>query len=105
MSDETQKVVDEEIFRIVDEGYKLAHKLLKKHIKDLHIISEGLLEYETLSGDEIKALLKGIKPVREGDEDEGGTPTPSATGVPTSVKKKATKPKKDSGGMKPQPQS
>jgi cell division protease FtsH len=40
---------------------------LTDNIKDLHLIAKGLLEYETLTGEEIKNLLKGIKPKRDDD--------------------------------------
>jgi len=106
MSDDTLKLVDEEIHRIVDEGYTAAEKICKKHIKQLHIIAEGLLEYETLSGDEIKALLKGKPPIRDYDDDESGTKT-AASAVPSTGKAKKAKSKKagepDAGGMEPQP--
>jgi cell division protease FtsH len=104
MSEETQKLVDSEIHLIVDEGYQLAQKMLKKQIKDLHIIAEGLLEYETLSGDEIINLLKGIQPVRQTGDD---TPPDAGSAVPTAGGKKRgkKKPDPDSGGMEPQPQS
>ncbi len=106
LSDETQKLVDDEIHRIVDEGYQTAEKICKKYIKQLHIISEGLLEYETLSGDEIKNLLKGKPPIRDLDGDEGGTKA-AASAVPATGKAKKAKPKKggepDTGAMEPQP--
>ena len=67
MSNETAVLIDTEIKRIVEGGYEQAKKLLKKHIKQLHTLAEALLEYETLSGDEIKALLKdGTPPDRSG---------------------------------------
>ena len=44
-----------------------ARKILKDNIKDLHTIAKGLLEYETLTGEEIKNLIKGIKPKRDDD--------------------------------------
>ena len=40
-------------------------QILSEHIDDLHKIAKGLLEYETLTGDEIIALIKGIEPVRK----------------------------------------
>lgn len=64
LSEATAQKVDAEVFRIVDEGYKMAQKLLKKHMKDLHLLAEALLEYETLTGDEIKDLLAGKKILR-----------------------------------------
>ena len=41
--------------------------IITDNIKDLHIIAKGLLEYETLTGEEIKNLIKGIKPKRDDD--------------------------------------
>ncbi len=106
LSDETQKVVDEEIHRIVDEGYATATKICKKYIKQLHTISKGLLEYETLSGEEIKNLLKGKPPIRDFDDDSGGA-KPAESAVPSTGKTKKARPKKgdepNTGGMEPQP--
>ncbi len=65
LSDETQTIVDEEIHRIVDEGFEAARKIISENIDDLHTVARGLLEYETLSGEEIKNLIKGKPPVRE----------------------------------------
>ncbi len=65
VSEETARIIDEEIRRLVDEAYNEATRILKKRSKDLKILAEGLLEYETLTGDEIVNLLKGKPPVRE----------------------------------------
>lgn len=62
-SEETARLIDSEIKRLVDEGYQLAHKLLKQKNKDLYTLAEALIEYETLSGDEIRDLLDG-KPIK-----------------------------------------
>ena len=68
MSDETAKRIDAEIKAIVDDAYKGAEAILKKHKKQLNLLAKALLEYETLSGDEIKILVSGGKIVRsEGD--------------------------------------
>ena len=74
MSEETQKQVDSEVKVIVDKSYKDAEKIIKDKRKDLDIIAKGLLDYETLTGDEIINLLKGIDPTREdpSDDDTGG---------------------------------
>ena len=74
MSEETQKQVDAEVKVIVDKSYKDAEKIIKDKRKDLDIIAKGLLDYETLTGDEIINLLKGIDPTREdpSDDDTGG---------------------------------
>ena len=48
----------------------------------MHIVAKGLLEYETLSGDEIKDLIKGIKPTRDDFDNDINTPKKSITSVP-----------------------
>ena len=97
----TQKLVDSEVKRFVETGYKTAQKVLTDHKDQLISIAEGLLEYETLSGDEIRGLLDGKAPVRE-DDDEPSTPKGSV--VPSAgATKKGGEP--DDGGMEPQPQS
>ena len=70
MSEETQKQVDAEVKVIVDKSYKNAEKIIKDKRKDLDIIAKGLLDYETLTGDEIINLLKGIDPTREDPSDD-----------------------------------
>jgi len=80
MSEETQRLIDGEVRRIVEEGYAVAKKIITDNIDQLHSVAKGLLEFETLSGDEIKGLLKGISPVR----DRSDTPKPE-TGPISSV--------------------
>ena len=64
VSEATAQKIDAEIRKIVDTCYARAHDILTQRIDDLHMLARGLLEYETLTGDEIIALLKGIPPVR-----------------------------------------
>jgi cell division protease FtsH len=61
VSGATQKLVDEEIKSLVDGIYAKAEKILKDNIDQLHGLAKALLEYETLSGDEIHAILRGEK--------------------------------------------
>ncbi|MCG8560977.1 MAG: ATP-dependent zinc metalloprotease FtsH [Hyphomicrobiales bacterium] len=106
LSDETQKTVDEEIHRIVDDGYDTARRLIEENIDDLHTIAKGLLEYETLTGDEIKDLLQGKPPIRDAADDTEDMGTGSA--VPSTGKVKKARDKgdePDTGGMEPQPQA
>ncbi|MBU2017740.1 MAG: ATP-dependent zinc metalloprotease FtsH, partial [Alphaproteobacteria bacterium] len=73
MSDETAKLIDKEIRGLVEQGYNRAKELLTGHEDQLHLLANAMLEYETLSGDEIKALLdKG-----EITRDDGTTIKPS----------------------------
>jgi cell division protease FtsH len=64
ISEATAQKVDNEIHRIIDECYERAKTILTDKRSDLDVLARGLLEYETLTGDEITALLKGIAPVR-----------------------------------------
>ncbi len=87
-SEETQKLIDSEIRTLVEGGYKVAHDVVSTHADDLHIIAKGLLEYETLSGEEIANLLKGIQPAARGGEEKTPAPAkkkrPAAGSVPAS---------------------
>ncbi len=98
VSDETQKLVDAEVKRFVEEGYQKAQQILGDHKDQLIAIAEGLLEYETLSGTEIRDLLDGKPPVREDDiapASSKGSAVPSAGAV--------KKGGETDGGMEPQP--
>ena len=70
VSEETAKVIDSEIRGIVDTCYENARKILKDKINELHAIAKGLIEYETLSGDEIIELLRDVKIIRQDPEVE-----------------------------------
>ena len=59
MSEKTARLVDAEIKRFVTEGYEEAKKILHEHRADWEKIAEALIEYETLTGDEIKEILAG----------------------------------------------
>ncbi len=86
ISPETASRIEAEIKRFVTEAHDTATKILKKKKKDWVALSEALLEYETLSGDEITALLKdGTKPQRP---DGTGGAKPAVAAVPTTRKPK-----------------
>ena len=59
MSEETARLVDTEIKRLVTEGYEEAQKILKTNKKDWEKLALALMEYETLTGDEIKDIIAG----------------------------------------------
>ncbi len=61
MSDETAKLIDDEIRLLIENAENHARKVLKKHVKHLHTLSNALLEYETLNGKEVKELINGKK--------------------------------------------
>lgn len=58
-SEKLSDTIDKEIKKIIDEGYNLAKKILTENVEELHILAKALIEYETLSGKQIKNLLAG----------------------------------------------
>jgi len=99
-SEETSQKIDSEVRRLVEMGLQSARRILTDKRNDLETLAKGLLEYETLTGDEIKDLFEGKKPTRESDEDT--PPPPKATIVPTTG---WNQPESDAGGLEPQPQA
>jgi ATP-dependent metalloprotease len=72
-SSDTRAKIDLEVKRMTDASYERAKDLLKKHSKEHHLLAETLLEYETLTGDEVRELIKrGAKPKRPVINKEGG---------------------------------
>ena len=99
-SEATVQKIDTEIRRFVEEGYNEATRILTEKRADLEILAKGLLEFETLSGDEIEDLLKGKKPNRESVLEPT---TPRASAVPPAGK---SRPRPDpDAGLEPQPQA
>ncbi len=100
MSPETAQLIDNEIRRLITDGEATARKVLTEHIDELHTVAKGLLEYETLSGQEVRDLLNGKPPVREFTMNEDQPKRRSA--VP-STGSRAPRKDPDLGGMEPQP--
>lgn len=101
VSDATAELIDQEVRRFVEEGEKTARGILDEYKDDLEIVAKGLLEYETLSREEIEALLRG----ESIDKSDKPTTRPRPPGRRTSV------PTTDSGGeesdadgLEPEPQ-
>ncbi len=75
VSEETAKKIDSEVKKIVEKGYNTAKDILNKKADDLHKLAKALLEYETLSGDEIRDLiLRDIYPSRNQKIDNDKSP-------------------------------
>ncbi len=81
VSDATASIIDGEVRRIVDQGLERARDVLTKHIDELHTLAKALLEYETLSGEEIKAVLRGEAIIRDFPDD--GEDKKPRSSVPT----------------------
>jgi ATP-dependent Zn protease len=72
-SDETRNKIDAEVKRLTDASYKRARELLTKYAKQHKLLATTLLEYETLTGDEVRDLIKkGIRPKRPVINKDGG---------------------------------
>jgi len=67
ISDETAHVIDEEIRLIVDRAYLVAKDILERHQKELHIMAEALLKYETINMEQIKVIMEGKFPPEPSD--------------------------------------
>jgi cell division protease FtsH len=80
VSEDTAQKIDSEVRRLVQSGLDEARRILTERLEDLHTLAKALLEYETLSGDEITNVLKGIPPRR--DEPEDKRPAGPAVSVP-----------------------
>jgi cell division protease FtsH len=99
VSEATAQTIDAEVRRLVDEGYAEATRILTEHKDQLETLARGLLEYETLSGDEIVNLLDGHPPVRDTTIEPAHT---RGSVVPTAGKNRPPRP---DAGMEPQPQA
>jgi cell division protease FtsH len=100
ISEETARLIDAEIRRLVEDGEQEARRILLDFRGDWEKIAQGLLEFETLTGDEIKDLINGKKPNRESVLEPT---TPRASAVPPAGK---PRPRPDPDpGLEPQPQA
>jgi cell division protease FtsH len=101
VSEETSRKIDAEIRRLVEAGYAEAEQILNEKRTDLEMLARGLLEFETLTGDEIKDLLAGKRPVRESVIEPT---TPRGSAVPPAGKPRP-RPEPPTGPLEPQPQA
>jgi len=86
ISTKTKELIEQEVKKLIDDGYTLALSILKKKKKEFERLAQGLLEYETLTGDEINKIIKGQKLTSE-DEDDKKEAKPSLAAVPKTSKK------------------
>jgi cell division protease FtsH len=69
VSEETARLIDEEIRRLIEEAEAVARKVLTDNIDELHKLGNALLEYETLNGEEAKRAIRGEDIGRENPSD------------------------------------
>jgi len=101
VSEDTARKIDHEVRRIVEASYAVAKKILTEQLEALKLVANGLLEYETLTGEEIKLLMRG-EPLSRPEQDVPAPQSPATT-VPVTGR-----PLKGAGGavdgLAPQPQ-
>ncbi|UAL11331.1 ATP-dependent zinc metalloprotease FtsH [Caulobacter segnis] len=77
VSPETMVKIDSEVRRLVKGGEDEARRILTEELDHLHSVAKALLEYETLSGDEIIGVMKGELPKRDEEETKETVAAPS----------------------------
>jgi cell division protease FtsH len=100
VSEETARQIDGEIKSLITRSYEKARRILSENVEELHRLATGLLEYETLSGDELRTVLRGEKVIRT-VVDEPAQENRRAS-VPTSGRPATPPP--PAGGAAPAPQ-
>ena len=98
-SQATQEKIDQEVRKIVDEGYQTAKRILTEHADELKNLAEGLLEYETLTGPEIARVMRGEGPGRDEDDSANSGGTTSVASIPRTKSRRGP----DDSGMEPNP--
>ncbi len=100
-SEESREIIDQEVRRLVDEAYERAKTILRDNWAEMENLAQGLLEYETLTGDDMMRVIRGEQPKTNTDDDGGsdkGSAVPAVTAIPKTKKPRASK-----GGMEPEP--
>jgi cell division protease FtsH len=101
VSAETKRLIEQEVKRLIDEGYQTAHRILTERKDDWDRLAKGLLEYETLTGDEIRKVIAGEK---LGGDDAAPTPPPGGGLAAVAAIPKTKRPKAPpSTGLEPEP--
>lgn len=80
VSEETSQKIEEEVRQLIQTGMDDARSIMSEFREQWTMIAEGLLEYETLTGDDIRRMMDGKPPLRPDDNDSSAG-TPSAVPV------------------------
>ena len=102
VSANTKELIEEEVRRFIEDAYKRAYQILEEHKDEWERLAQGLLEYETLTGEEIKRVMNGEPPHADDDaDDDADTGATSVTAIPKAKPKKSP----PEGDMEPEPSS
>jgi cell division protease FtsH len=99
LSEETAELIDSEIRSLIEDGETTARRILVEKRENFETLAQALLEFETLTGEEVKDLLAGRRPRRETIIEPAA---PRGSAVPPAGK---PRPRPETGGMEPQPQA
>ena len=81
ISDETHRKIDEEIRRIIDDAYERAKEILQTHMKQLHLMAEALIRFETIESKQIDQIMEGREPDPPKGWDGGSSPPAARHGL------------------------
>ena len=101
ISEATAEVIDSEVRRLVDDADAHAREVITTHLDQLHAIAKALLDYETLTGDELKAVMRG-ESIDRSDKDDAAADAGAASAVPST--EDAQTARTSPGGFEPEPQ-
>jgi cell division protease FtsH len=102
ISEATSQKIDAEVRRLVEAGLAEATRIITEKRQDLETLAKGLLEYETLTGEEIFGLLAGRPPIRDAGDEPTPPPAPRPSPVPSTGRQPKAGPEP---GLEPQPQT
>ncbi len=103
MSEETARLIDEEIRKIVNAGQSKAWEVLGAARDKLELVAQALMEFETISGEECMTAMRGDRILRKSDDEADKGPMGSA--VPVAGKQRPPREEPGTGGLEPQPQT
>ncbi len=99
VSAHTKETIEEEVRQLIDEGYVTARSILLEKAVEFERLAKGLMEYETLTGEEIQKVVRGEPLDDGGDGGSGKAEAATQTLIPKTAKPRASK----KGGLEPNP--
>ena len=103
VSDATAKLIDEEVRRLIEDAEAEARRILVDKSDELEWVAQGLLEFESLSGLEVNALVRG-ESIHRDDDSGSSSDTPRRTSIPTGGKTRPKKGPDSLGGIASDPE-
>jgi cell division protease FtsH len=102
VSANTKELIEEEVRSFIQQGYEKAREIILERNEEFERLAQGLLEYETLTGDEITKVINGLPIAHEDDDDQDAPDQGGKAALAAIPKTKKQKPPKDPG-MEPEP--